>query len=297
MTNSANSSTDGRFDVWHRWDTGLRLDDKTSLVGNNSEGVMKLSCTIAEPHIEINVQCEETICRIREAHSLYVAPEQLYNTIFSRYPDFASKFFSNLLINPSIPASRNQTNYMAELLDLSSYISDLVTETATPEKTATTLTASSDQYTQVFNTYFNLMQNIQPEEADITKEAGFVRVERSDAAVYDPYYQIHWEWIAMDYVSGIILLIAAIGSFWLRRHTLAPDIFGYVSTLTRDNPHFPVPRGGSTLDGIERTRALGRMKVKLGDVAGPDGGVGRVGFLPIHPTFTTETLSRERKYV
>lgn len=46
----------------------------------------------------------------------------------------------------------------------------------------------------------------------------------------------------------------------------APDILGYVSTLTRDNPFNPiVPKGGNNFSGLERARLLSDLPVQVGD--------------------------------
>jgi hypothetical protein len=99
-------------------------------------------------------------------------------------------------------------------------------------------------------------------------------------AKFEPQHVLYWPWIIADIVSNVILLSAAIFAFWLRKNTLAPDIFGFVSSLTRDNPHFMLPEGGSTLSGIERARRMKHVKVKVGDVGSNAGrGIGRVGIV------------------
>lgn len=80
----------------------------------------------------------------------------------------------------------------------------------------------------------------------------------------------------MDLISCKILLAAALVAFWLRKNTLAPDIFGYVSSLTRDNPHLNLPEGGFTMSGLERARTLRKVKARIADVA-DENGVGKVG--------------------
>lgn len=93
---------------------------------------------------------------------------------------------------------------------------------------------------------------------------------------YDPSYRLNYAWVTIDFLSCFILLVAPTVAVHLRRRTLAPDIFGYVSSLTRDNPHINLPEGGSTLSGLDRARMLKNVKVKIADVRGDDG-IGRVG--------------------
>jgi hypothetical protein len=37
--------------------------------------------------------------------------------------------------------------------------------------------------------------------------------------------------------------------------------------MTRENPHTPLPPGGSALSGLERARLLKDMQVQVGDVS------------------------------
>jgi hypothetical protein len=84
------------------------------------------------------------------------------------------------------------------------------------------------------------------------------------------------QWHAAVLVAiTVILQICALTSLFLTSITKAPDILGYVSTMTRDNPFVTVPNGGNTLDGADRARHLAHMNVKLAD-GRPDADVGHV---------------------
>jgi hypothetical protein len=74
-------------------------------------------------------------------------------------------------------------------------------------------------------------------------------------------------WRGLLLVITIILQICAVAGFYLKYTATAPDILGYVSTLTRDNPYTPtVPEGGNNLSGLERARLLSDLPVQIGDV-------------------------------
>lgn len=62
-------------------------------------------------------------------------------------------------------------------------------------------------------------------------------------------------------VIALILQLCAIVGLVMKYSATAPDIFGYVCSMTTENPHFRVPSGGNTLDGIERARYLEKVKV------------------------------------
>ena len=57
---------------------------------------------------------------------------------------------------------------------------------------------------------------------------------------------------------------------WLRYHTVIPDTMGYVSSMTIENPYISIPGiipgAGSTLSGMERTKLLRSMRVRIGDL-------------------------------
>ncbi|KID82897.1 hypothetical protein MGU_09821 [Metarhizium guizhouense ARSEF 977] len=84
-----------------------------------------------------------------------------------------------------------------------------------------------------------------------------------------------------------ILLLAGISTVSLMSMTLAPDILGYVSSYTRDNP-FAADHQPSHFGGLERARAMRDVHVILGDVNMEDG-IGHVAF------GTTATMHRLRK--
>lgn len=119
-------------------------------------------------------------------------------------------------------------------------------------------------------------------------------------AAFEPQYRLSIPWVIVDLISCQILLLAATLAMWLRKRTLAPDIFGYVSSLTRDNPHVNLPDSGSTLSGLERARMLKNVRVKIADVAGEDG-VGRVGLryagLAADLNVQMAHLKKDRQYV
>lgn len=90
-------------------------------------------------------------------------------------------------------------------------------------------------------------------------------------------YQRHWEWVASALISSITLLGVAITGILLETRVIGPDIYGYVSSLTRDNPYFHLPPNGCTLDGIDRAVLLKDVVVRFDDVA-PNSKIGHLAF-------------------
>ncbi len=66
------------------------------------------------------------------------------------------------------------------------------------------------------------------------KYASYFSTVKMKGAPWNPHYVLSIPWIVIDLTSCKILFMAEIAAFWLRKRTLAPEIFGYVSSLTRD---------------------------------------------------------------
>ncbi|KAL4908310.1 hypothetical protein BDW74DRAFT_99448 [Aspergillus multicolor] len=79
-------------------------------------------------------------------------------------------------------------------------------------------------------------------------------------------YEVYFPWLVVFITATTLLQLSALAGLLLRSITIAPDILGYVSSLTRDNLHVPLPVGGSTLSGEDRARLLRDVQVQLADV-------------------------------
>ena len=89
--------------------------------------------------------------------------------------------------------------------------------------------------------------------------------------VHDPVF------VSLTLITSTVLLICGFLGLYFRYSAIAPDIIGYVSTMTRDNPHFSLPTGHGMLDGIERARLLRDVRVQIAEVADmKDGDIGHV---------------------
>ncbi|PVF95155.1 hypothetical protein CPB86DRAFT_875902 [Serendipita vermifera] len=90
-------------------------------------------------------------------------------------------------------------------------------------------------------------------------------------------YQRHWEWVISALVASLAMFSVAIIGILLERRVISPDIYGYVSSMTRDNPYFPLPPNGCTLEGTERAVLLRDVVVRIEDVA-PTKQIGHLAF-------------------
>ncbi|KAG8626147.1 hypothetical protein KVT40_006548 [Elsinoe batatas] len=108
-------------------------------------------------------------------------------------------------------------------------------------------------------------------------------------------YSCNVVWFVVLLIASGALTTIGLTSFLLEKRILAPDTIGYVSSHTYDNPHVPIP-AASTLDGMERSRLLFDLKVRIGDVRADDQ-TGHVAFAAETDVFPIDKLDRRRKYL
>ena len=111
-------------------------------------------------------------------------------------------------------------------------------------------------------------------------------------------YAANYVFISFLLMIALILQLCAIAGLILKYTATAPDVLGYISTMTTDNQHTKVPPGGNTLDGLERARYLYSMKVQLADVKKNQVN-GHLAFRSVNDDaeFAEGKLSKEKLYV
>lgn len=300
MTSTTDSNSIRAFELWHRWNPIDWADILTGSeeINGQSSGAIKLNCQITRPDLELETKCSETACVPRKMRYL---PDKDAHQSRTPFDDerWAFDFFDNYLWSTGEPEPqmRNSTPHTVversmQIYNLVGFLSENADTIATFPTMESLMSNFSASLTIHINTYYNLGLKIglpTPEES-----LEFYNTLTFKGAPYAPAYRLHWPWITIDYFCGFLLFLAAIWAWWLRKRTLAPDIFGYVSSLTRDNPHVPV-EGGSALSGIDRARHMKKVKIRIGDV-GIDGDVGRVGIVYLHDDAEVQALSKHRKY-
>lgn len=105
-------------------------------------------------------------------------------------------------------------------------------------------------------------------------------------------YQCNFAWTAALFAASAILFAIGTASLVLKGQTLGPETFGFVSSMTYENPYLDIPRGGTMLDAMERSRLLRDVQVQVGDVKG-DREVGHIAFTAGMPV---RKLERGRLY-
>lgn len=72
-------------------------------------------------------------------------------------------------------------------------------------------------------------------------------------------------WIAVTVIVSFILLFCGSVSMIFKYGANSPDILGYVSSMTRDNPNFEQIHEGDKLDGLKTARVLRHLQVQIVD--------------------------------
>ncbi|PKY01766.1 hypothetical protein P168DRAFT_299301 [Aspergillus campestris IBT 28561] len=147
----------------------------------------------------------------------------------------------------------------------------------------------SERLTQVVNTYYT--SSLLPEgmtgnfSATLANRKSFYDPDyaavptTATETAWKPYtYQVNPAWLTIFIVSSTTMLFAAVWTAIIAHRTLIPDVLGYVSTMTRDTGDPSFPGGGTTLDGLDRSRLLKNLPVRLGDSKAGDASTGYLSF-------------------
>jgi hypothetical protein len=216
----------------------------------------------------------------------------------------AKAFFSALTLSMGVP-NKQTASYIVNVLTGGAANNILNGKASTSNASGPVYNDSfqmSMYVTEIINTYLLASQQYTPLDYDSSQIVDlqngkfdniFTRATVHKGGPYAPHYYLSWPWLAIDMVTCIILFLAAIACFWLRCNTVAPDLFGFVSSMTRDNPHLNLPEGGTAMNGIDRAKALRNVKVKLADLRG-NAEFGKIGLTVADAP--SHELSRERQY-
>jgi hypothetical protein len=105
-------------------------------------------------------------------------------------------------------------------------------------------------------------------------------------------YVCNYAWLSLLVVAASTVLLIGIASLVLKRKTLGPEMFGFVTSMTYENQHVKIPEGGSMLDAMERARLLKDVEVSIGDVCGDE----QVGHIALAAGVPVRKLERGRLY-
>ncbi|KAH4111389.1 hypothetical protein HBI64_005360 [Parastagonospora nodorum] len=102
----------------------------------------------------------------------------------------------------------------------------------------------------------------------------------------------NFAWFSLLMVASIVTLATGATALVLKRLTLGPELFGFVTSMTYENPWVKIPQGGTMLDAMERARLLKDVQVYVGDVRGEED----VGHVALAAGVPLRKLERGRLY-
>jgi hypothetical protein len=242
------------------------------------------NCTLTPNSLSAKVECYSNDCRATRIKKIDDPDGQFARSMFppATWLEIANR----------LPAS---TGYLPEWTNTQTerYIYDphnslIDDRTSSVDLSGIPIEEFSKRFTTILNTYYQAtispstrLGTLIPDIFDPNSLVHNTKPVRNTTAtahtISSTIYQRHWEWVIFGLVASIAMLAVAITGISLNRLVTAPDIYGYVSSMTRDNPYFPVPPNGCTLDGAHRATLLRDVTVRLEDVA-PDKDVGHLAF-------------------
>ncbi|KAL9595986.1 MAG: hypothetical protein Q9219_006109 [cf. Caloplaca sp. 3 TL-2023] len=277
-----NSEAFTRFDA----PQNLFYASRVALVTGSSmsTGVEVYNCSYTTPKIEGNVTCVGQDCAITQVRRWEDAPSSPLQPPFN-WVQFASllQFIPGSLGYPHSSTASPVDQYMLG----SDAPFSLGFQNYAPDFSKISGADFGKRLTTLINTAWHA--NLAPFSIALGSSANFSSAEKATpgwfptaTATATNVHRVERAKYAANRTHAIILIVItvvlqifAIVGLVLKEMTMAPDILGYVSTMTRDNVHTAVPSGGNTLDGVERARYLSDMRVQLVD-ARPGDDVGHV---------------------
>lgn len=164
--------------------------------------------------------------------------------------------------------------------------------------------AISSKFTTAFNTYWQAslapftIGSALPVQAANTPDSGLESFNMTTATTFRSImvYQVEWPWAITFIIAAVLLQLCAFIGLFLKFKTIAPDLLGFVSSMTRDNPYIHLPSGGSNLSGSERAKLLRDLPVQILDVDGQND----TGYIALgnaaEQKLAYQRLNRRRRY-
>ena len=264
--------------------SGSTIDGNKDLVAN---------CTMSRSSVESDVLCDGMSCSVTRMR------KSRYDTRPPAYTSLATQSQADLFAKDWMGSAGTLPGGQSSPTEF--FIQDpTLKHLMTPghlEGNADLAEIQTQEFSQVFsllfNTYWqcwlmpywqtgNLPSNItQFNEGDFQGNFDVPIVVNSTGATFtlsSEVYVCDKYWASTLILISSILICCTVGGALFQYWTSSPKIFGYVSSLTRDNPYFDQPTGGSTLDGLKRSKILRDVKVRIQDVAGDEEEARHVAF-------------------
>ncbi|KAF4462258.1 hypothetical protein FALBO_10928 [Fusarium albosuccineum] len=274
--------------------------DQTAIKNRGSYFTL-FNCTVRPEVLDTGITCKSsnssTSCQA--ARQKRVNDRYTTNSFYHLMSDVASVERSNLLSNWRTSDNAREDSFVLSPTD--NYLagdSRLFAYQDEQNWANVSLEGFSKRLTTAFNTYYeasldpfnhtNVGFREQPPTDDLVRQSAggssFLKQTEGVASVQHDVYRANREWIAMLIITTACLEILAVAGAALQFFIRGPDILGFASSLTRENPHVGLLPGGTGLDGPARARASRHLKVQLSDISPKD----EVGYIALKTVASPE---------
>ena len=219
---------------------------------------------------------------IENAERLY--PNDIYANLSNLSPELFSKRLS-LTLNTYYQVTSQSSGYFGSLTgNLSAYGPDTLPVTDVNVYLPANLSATE-------HTFDDWITKFQLKVIDL--DYPFLGATTNATATTNTQIFIcNFAWFALLIAASSVILITGIVAVVLKRTTLGPELFGFVTSMTYENPWLSIPKGGTMLDGMERARLLKDVEVCVGDVRGHED----IGHVALAAGVPLRKLERGRLY-
>lgn len=154
----------------------------------------------------------------------------------------------------------------------------------------------SRRLTTLFNTYMSASINpmghtdvsfSKSGKNDPSPSGAILNSTAANATIVFDVYETSRAWVGVALTATLLLQLLAVLGLMLRVLVKGPDILGFASSMTRDNPYVNLPEGGSSLDGPDIARLLRGMRIQLADVR-PEKEIGYISLRAVEPKYYTD---------
>ncbi|KAL9632816.1 MAG: hypothetical protein Q9164_005082 [Protoblastenia rupestris] len=254
-------------------------------------------CTLGISRVESNITCQGDSCSVKHMRRFEK------DTLFPHVSPFKRAEYTKMLLFLPFATSVGD---MSRESPVDAYIhgskSPVLEGYSSRDFTNLTGGVFAQRMTTILNTFWQASLAPYYITAGPTANGTFSPISRADTGITThkevPVYITNRLFTIIFLLTSLVVQACAITGLVLKYTATAPDILGYISTMTRDNRYTKVSNGGNTLDGIDRARHLAQMRVQLADVSS-DQPYGHMVFKSVKSKEECEKgrLCRRRLYV
>lgn len=199
----------------------------------------------------------------------HLYPDEIY-TDLSKVPIDLFSHRLSLVLNTYHQLSTQPSGYFGGLTsNLSAYGPDTLPVTDINAYLPSNLSATE-------HSFFTWFTKFQQSAMDL-RSPFLAATTTADRTTRSEIFTCNFAWLALLLTASVVILVTGSIAIVLKRKTLGPELFGFVTSMTYENPWVKIPDGGTMLDAMERGRLLKDVEVHVADVCG-DADVGHIAF-------------------